>query len=373
MSESLNSKIGRIEAIDILRGMAALSVLVFHAREYLWVGLTTMIRAPSFHWARPDVIMAAASFPFRFGHWGVALFFVISGYCIHQSGTALAGRSESRLPVWAFYRKRIRRIGPVLAAVLVLTLLLDSLSAWLAPGNEKFGELSVGTFVGNLLGVQIAIVPAYGSNGSLWSLGVEMQLYAVYPLFFLVLQRFGVWLVVAVTGAVSVTACLIFGAPIQDSFAGYYFCWAAGVLVAEHISARCHFPTRVFLVATPVLILLAVAGDFHLIMLSRPMTSNVLAIPFALTVLLAAKHPEFFSKWRPIAQLFAWLGLFSYSLYMIHEPLLTLLQSWLFRGVQSDQFWPVLPGILLCIVAGWLLFIGVEKHSLVTRPNAGNK
>ena len=363
---SLNTK--RFEAIDILRGIAAFSVLVFHAREYLWVGLSAWMHHPAMHWARPDALIGVASYPFRFGYWGVALFFVISGYCIHRSGAALAGRAKSRLPILAFYWKRIRRIGPVLAAVLILTFLIDSLSAWLAPGNMKLGDLSVKTFVGNLLGLQTAIVPAYGSDGPLWSLGIEIQLYALYPLLFLFLQRFGVWLAVITTGVISVTTCCFFGAPVENTFAGYYFCWVIGVLVAEHEIRQCYFPTKFFLLATPVLLALPVASDFHLMALSMPVTTNLLAIPFALTLLLAIRQPKHFEKWGRVGRLFVWMGLFSYSLYMIHAPVLTLLKSWLFAGGQSEHFWPVLPAVCTCVVAGWLLFLGVERYSLVTRP-----
>jgi len=363
---SVNAK--RFEAIDILRGIAAFSVLVFHAREYLWVGLTAWMRDPTVHRTNPDFLMGAASYPFRFGYWGVALFFVISGYCIHRSGMALAGRSEHILPVRTFYRKRLRRIGPVLVAALVLTFLIDNLSTWLAPGNMKLGDLSVKTFVGNLLGLQTAIVPAYGSDGPLWSLGVEIQLYALYPLLFLFLQRFGVWLAVVTTGVISAATCWFFGAPAQNTFAGYYFCWVVGVLVAEHEIHQCYFPTKYFMVMAPVLLALSVASDLHLMALSMPVTTNLLAIPFALLLLLAIRHPEHFARWGRVGRLFAWMGLFSYSLYMIHAPVLTLLKSWLFAGGQSGHFWPVLPSVLGCVIAGWLLFLGVERYSLVTRP-----
>lgn len=363
----MNLNLKRFEAIDILRGLAAFSVLAFHARWRSWVGLTAWKNDPHMHWASFDSIMGVLSFPFRFGHWGVALFFVISGYCIHRSGTALAGRSEQALPVLAFYRKRIRRIGPVLAAVLVLTFLIDSLSTWLAPGNECLGNLSAWTFVGNLFGLQTAVVPAYGSNGPLWSLGVEIQLYALYPLLFLCLQRFGVWLVVAGTGLLSLTACFYFSAQLQNTFAAYYFCWAVGVLVAEHENTKCHFPTKIFLLAAPVFLSLAIAADFNLVKLSVPMITNLLAIPFGLFVLLAIRHPEYFARWGHVSRFFAWVGLFSYSLYMIHAPMLAFLRSWWFAGGQAEYFWPVLPSIFLCVLAGWLLFLGVEKYSLVTQ------
>ena len=191
-----------------------------------------------------------------------------------------------------------------------------------------------------------------------------MQLYVVYPVLYLLLKRFSVWAVVVGTGLLSLITCLVIRGPIQESFAGYFFCWAIGVAVAEHESGRCRLPVKFFLLASPALLLLVIGCDFHLLTFSRPIVTNLLAIPFSLAVFMATKRPEHFAKLKFVGRFFAWLGIFSYSLYMIHEPLLTFLRSWFSGGVQSQQFWPVLASILACMAAAWLLFITVEKRTL---------
>jgi len=83
-SESLN----RISSLDALRGLAALMVLVYHARGMFWVGFTQIYRE---HGLRPgfNAYLDYLFMPFSYGSLGVTLFFVLSGYCIHRRGARM--------------------------------------------------------------------------------------------------------------------------------------------------------------------------------------------------------------------------------------------------------------------------------------------
>ena len=75
----------KIEFANALRGLAALSVIVSHYLGVFWVGaagaaeLTGLSRAPV---PIPAMAELALSFPLNWGPFGVALFFVISGFVI---------------------------------------------------------------------------------------------------------------------------------------------------------------------------------------------------------------------------------------------------------------------------------------------------
>ena len=68
----------RVSAIDALRGLAALVVLMAHARSMLWVGVSETYRQ---HGWQPDLNawLGYLSAPLGLGGRGVTLFFVLSG------------------------------------------------------------------------------------------------------------------------------------------------------------------------------------------------------------------------------------------------------------------------------------------------------
>ncbi len=174
----------RLPIIDVARGGAALMVCALHAREVIWVGLFSSLS----HRAQSSVlqtVLGVLSAPLAFGATAVPLFFVISGYCIHRSFATKLAAEPDHEPRWrTYYLRRAWRIYPVLISVMLITLLLDQFTVHRYPSDSKLGSLSLRTMLVNLLGLQGLAGPYFGSNGPLWSLSVEMQLYAVYPAIF---------------------------------------------------------------------------------------------------------------------------------------------------------------------------------------------
>lgn len=144
-------------SIDILRGFAAISVVVYHVIEH-------------FSWK---------NFPidgwlvwFRIGWMGVDLFFVISGFVIGLSAFSEIDERGSQNFRAPFFRRRLARIVPlyyltglVFVAMVVPQVLFDDFT---------FNALAHLSFLHNL-------VPAYHGaiNGSNWSLATEMQFYVL--------------------------------------------------------------------------------------------------------------------------------------------------------------------------------------------------
>lgn len=99
---SRNSKTGRFLALDALRGLAALGVLVFHYTT-IATDFITVPDPPKFH--------------FRAGYFGVELFFMISGFVILMSLEKTRSWRE-------FAIARIARLYPAFWAGLAFTFLL---------------------------------------------------------------------------------------------------------------------------------------------------------------------------------------------------------------------------------------------------------
>lgn len=223
--------------IDALRGFAALLVAYFHCRQVVWVGMQHFHRTYG-HSLDPSVIVGYLTFPFAWGSAGVPIFFVISGYCIHRNAALkLAGDPSYRLDAQNFWARRFARIYPVLLAALVATLVFDSISLQIEPVSHKIRDIGLTSFVVNLLSLQGVAGHTYGSNGALWTLSLEVQFYAIYPLLFAARRRFGMLPAVVAIALVNVASAWLLERHDLQFFTSYWLSWTVGAWIAD-IRAR---------------------------------------------------------------------------------------------------------------------------------------
>jgi len=165
--------VDRTNNFDLLRLFAASQVVWFHAINNL-----------ELQYPLPMVSAALHLFP------GVPIFFVISGYLISMSYE----RSRS---LRDYCVNRFLRIYPALVACFLLTLvMLTAAGVWqridISPGKLLQWvamQLTVGQFYSPHV-----VNQAYGvghTNGSLWTITVELQFYVAIPLSYLALRRLG--------------------------------------------------------------------------------------------------------------------------------------------------------------------------------------
>lgn len=176
------------DSIDILRGFAAISVVIYHVIElYEW---------SSFPTSGPLVW-------FRFGWMGVDMFFVISGFVIAMSAFKQLDNKGTESFVSFFMKRRLRRIVPL--HYLTLLVFVVFISPVLLFNNFA---LNIST---HLLFIHNLNYNFHGAiNGSNWSLGVEMQFYIFIALFAGWLKRIPWWLLLL--SALSVSYAWRFGA-----------------------------------------------------------------------------------------------------------------------------------------------------------------
>lgn len=173
--------------IQGLRALAVLAVIAFHAAPSLVPG----------------------------GFIGVDVFFVISGFLITTHLVRSRERGELRLS--AFYARRIRRLLPASALVIVVTVI----AAWLTlppllmAGVAKDAAASA-LYVPNILfAVEGADYWAAGEPSlfkHFWSLGVEEQFYLFWPLLLLLGLRGGrrgLWWMLGCVAAASLVASIV--------------------------------------------------------------------------------------------------------------------------------------------------------------------
>ena len=159
----------RIAFAHALRGIAALSVLLSHYTEHFWnfrEVAAAFLGAPAWQGTAPALAGLHRWLPQGFaGHFGVALFFLISGFVMPFS---LLGRSRA-----GFALARLLRIWPTYAAGLSVTMLAVWVSARHFGEPVPFGAAQWAAqllFIRDLLGLP-------SIDGIVWTLEIEVRFY----------------------------------------------------------------------------------------------------------------------------------------------------------------------------------------------------
>lgn len=356
----------RLRSIDFLRGLAALAVAFGHALTAAPYGFA----GPFFEQLCLHVMWIAVN--------GIPLFFVISGFCIHLGQVRHGGRFQFA----AFWRRRLWRLYPTYFVVLVgsIGLLLVMWASGL--GEEvldRYPEPRLawigGDFVFHALMLH-GFHPLFdqgAGNPSLWTLAREEYLYLMYPLLLLLRARLSWYAVATLLAALSIVMqygltqlvstsdanwLLVFSAP------ALWIQWQVGVVAADAYRGQIRLPAFWSQARwIPVWMFLGY--------LFKPGTI-FLALAF-FTAVNACARLELQGRWPAtgIAGAIARVGLWSYSLYLVHFPVQTVALAISRRvipevGVAGFLTRAVLLTIVSCI-AGRVLFSIVERH-FVTLP-----
>lgn len=152
-----------------LRGLAAVSVLLSHYTQHFWdfrEMAASFLGAPPWQGPAPSLAGLHGALPDGFaGHFGVALFFLVSGFVIPFS---LLGRGRA-----GFALGRLLRIWPTYAVGLSLTMLAVWACARHFGNPVPFGPLQWAAqllFIRDLLGLP-------SIDGIVWTLEIELRFY----------------------------------------------------------------------------------------------------------------------------------------------------------------------------------------------------
>jgi peptidoglycan/LPS O-acetylase OafA/YrhL len=285
------------------------------------------------------------------GFLGVDVFFVISGFVITQS------LDHSRATTfWGsitdFYAKRIRRIMPAATLIIIATVFASyHWLSYITGGHTANDATWVAAFVGNYrfssqqLGYFTSALP-HSTLQQYWSLAVEEQFYVVWPLLFFgiraVLRRRSQTSILAALSVVIVASlswCLV--QTHQNATAAFFSpftrAWelALGALVAIVVPQLTDRAPRTGLALSFVGLAGIVVPVWFLSATSLWPGANALLPVVGTALVLAGGTLRLSSRDHvlvdnPVVQ---WFGLISYSLYLVHWPVLQIPQQYSFSGV----------------------------------------
>jgi peptidoglycan/LPS O-acetylase OafA/YrhL len=301
--------------ISLLRGLAAFVVAAAHLRSEIYPGLRTV--------ADPSLWFQGFAFATGFAHQAVLVFFVISGWLV---GGSLINKMGQPGAVTNYAIDRATRLWTVLIPTFGLTLLFGLGTGVLFPSGIDFAaanEFSALSFAGNLLGLQRVVLADFGGNYALWSLANETWYYVLFPLLVVLFTARRNTSRIA-SGAALVVAVILL--PVEIIL--YFAIWLLGVAFSR-VRIECGTGVRwAWLVP-----LAAVSAYFRLTGDNDRFDQTTLGMDLALSLMLLALLSSLqFSAGpasklaRPLARIGKFFADFSFSLYVLHLPLIFLLK-----------------------------------------------
>ena len=366
----------RLGWVDSLRALAALYVVLSHMVTEVW-----QYNNP------PAGLASALAVPFSYGHYAVSVFIVLSGFSLMLP----VARRDMRMPwsVAGFFWRRAKRILPPYYGAMALSLLL----IWLFIGQKTGTHWDVSlpvtgrSILVHLLLIQnLSFTDSTTINHAFWSVAMECQIYLVFPLLVLLFRRYRpVFSTILVAGF---SLALLFWLTLTwvgrlPYYAGFTFVPQYFGLFAIGMCAACAYtaPSPLTLrlgdwrvwEATTLLcfVILALTVNTWPIYLLDLLTALA-----AVGLLLAAARPAGRNpvraalEWRPLV----WIGGFSYSVYLIHAPLVQLIWQYGLRplgfglGALPTYLALIVVGVPLIVAASWLFWYGCERPFLNSQP-----
>ena len=366
----------RLEFLDGIRGLCALYVVFAHARLFTGHGVGTETYSPVF---------AALGYVISFGNYAVTIFIVLSGFCL-SIPVALSPTRSLRGGFRDYISRRARRILPPYYAALAFFLALIALVPLLSTPRDTAWDSKIpvtwDALVSHLLLVH-NIYPKwmFKIDGPMWSVATEWQIYFFFPLLLLFWRRWGL----AVTLGIALTLSLVpqILLPSQFSFRwlhpwffGLFALGMAGAVIAFSPTAfwqrvREALPWRPLAWFGGVLALLSLVVGESYLGLPTYLNETLLGLGACLGLVHYTLREKAGRPSRLLEVLrhpkIVLLGTFSYSLYLIHSPLLGLFNLLTLElPLSSDMrlLLMILVALPLAVGASYLFYRVVERRVL---------
>ena len=339
-------RLGHRPALDGVRGIAILIVLIGHSMPQ------------------------AVSYPAA----GVALFFVLSGFLI-TSLLIEEYQERGKINIFAFYGRRARRLLPAFVVVALVTAV-----SMVAIGQARaglFDAVVAASYVGNWV---MATGQWLGPLSHTWSLAIEEQFYALWPLIFLLIvprlraRRLAILLGLLAVTVMVVRAWSATAGATSDVLAFATNMQADGLLIGCALAVLVHHRRvsvpkitgplalgalmgAAFVLPVAIVPLLAGVTSYS-VMLVVDGTISVLASGVLVIAVVTRERPDPLLENRWLVR----LGLISYGLYLWHYPVL-----WHLGFFNSDQ--AAYPGLVAVVVGvGLSVLAAVASYRWVEGP-----
>lgn len=325
------------------------------------------------------VVYTHAGFPGPVsGGSGVALFFFLSGYLITTLLRAEYDRFD-RISLGSFYLRRALRIFPPMYVVILVVVALSVigvLPALTAPG----GWAAVSLFFTNYWIIYAGHDAVPAGLGVFWSLAVEEHFYIVFPFLYIAMRRWlpkrahQVLLLLSLCAIVLLWRIVLDFSGASDARLYYATDTRVDALLFGAILAVGFNPVygEVRLPKSKALVSLIFIGSVFGFWLSSRLPGEFVygftfqsLAAFGIFIPAILAPSSWFGKalnWGPVV----WLGVVSYSLYLIHRWAIVAGDEWV------GGFGGALFAVLASVGLAWVMRVTVEKPLEVVRKGIGH-
>lgn len=366
----------RSRFVDGLRALCAVFVVEHHIFYEMF---------DSRQWSLIDPSLQLATKWLRHGHISVAGFIVLSGFCL-MTPIVVSNSKWLHGGITGFLARRARRILPPYYAALLLSIFL----LLVVPGFRKLSgyhwDWSLPALKTNSILSHLFLVhnfnPAWNTqiNHPLWSIAIEWQIYFVFALLLIPIRaKFGIALAVGTAVVLGLIPEFVFHT--ADWTRPWYLGLFALGMVAATIARSGHKVALALKDRLPwgllALALLLAEACCACCQISPNLDEVLTALALTCCLVWGASFNRSTST-RVGRTAMSWLassplvgvGLFSYSLYLIHAPVIALLRMGLVSlNLSPSIVYAILlsGGTIASLAAGYLFFALVEKRFLSKR------
>lgn len=395
----LNQTKQRFLYLDSIRALVALYVVMHHAMlQYYFI--------KSDHLSKTEKLVYKV---FSDGHLAVDMFIVLSGFslmlAIIKNNYQLKGGTS------LFIKRRIIRIVPAYYATLIISLLfaatcigIKTSSSWDMSINANMNDL-----ISHLLFFHDFFLSTSPKiNYSLWSIAVEFRLYLIFPFIVWLWRKRGAWsafLFAFVTAiGVSIVQCIfkIYNSDInlfRSGVSPLIILFTLGMLAADisfsdrgtavrirDFFSKLNNGTTLIVFIVLIIIYKVIPAA---ILSSAPLTNNLnlvvietkdilCGIITAVLLAVCATGQHLTNKKKSVLKILNWqplvfIGTFSYSLYLIHAPLLQILSQYvlspLHLSVLGKTCLILTFGTPLVVFISYLFFLLFERPFLISNKD----
>ena len=370
----------KLEFIEGMRAVAALYVVLSH--------FCTMVDAKFIDTGKSIAtpLLQALMAPFWHGHLAVAAFIVLSGFSLQYG---LYQRGDGRVyGLGKFFKRRALRILPAYYACLGLSYLVCLYvtipNGAVAPFRNYVPITNDSLWAHILLVHNWSVDWMYKINGVLWSIAIEGQLYLLFPFMILVMQkRSPLTLLFATIIPTILVVNYLPGAGKTYSWFAILFVFG---MLAAHFSYRPSLKigpkagTGIFLSVVGALVTVGIVTNNLLqgktfadtpTLISSDIAFGLSTATFlyAATVAPGSWIERFFSmKWL------VKIGIFSYSLYLLHHPILQIFyvnKPPTILGSENTMLYLLGAAFPTILVVSWIFSLIFERPFVKSRLPMG--
>lgn len=346
--------------IQALRGIAVLSVILYHAEENI----------------------------FPMGFLGVDVFFVISGFVVTPLIMRIFEQSKNEFQWWSnakvFYRRRLYRLAPALIVTLLASVIVIFC---FGPVNDhkKVANQGIATI---LLAGNVSAYRNFGDYFSpnlnpfihTWSLSVEEQIYLILPLIlyavfrkhnfsakkllrtFVFFSAISFLMTVIISEFQSIHTA--FGIKSASDFSFYSPLnrfWQFGIGGILYLNTNLKQANDTLVTAKwKSIIKISLLVLVFLPLQYNPKLSSIAISLFTVSLIV---EKDLLIIPRKIDNWVSWLGNRSYSLYLVHMPIIYVAKysEWADLGTHGDRRLQTFSAVILTFILGNLMYLYVEE------------